>query len=92
MIKISVKSNFTGTKLKTDSILLEDENPGLMSALVAIESVMQVKLVNVELGEIYPDITVTVNDVDSNFLPERLATRLREGDILGVSFITMGGG
>ncbi|MGB6065092.1 MAG: hypothetical protein WBG50_09800 [Desulfomonilaceae bacterium] len=92
MIKISVKSNFTGTKLKTDSILLEDENPGLMSALVAIESVMQVKLVNVELGEIYPDITVTVNDVDSNFLPERLATRLSEGDILGVSFITMGGG
>ncbi len=92
MIKISVKSNFTGTKLKTDSILLEDENPGLMSALVAIESVMQVKLVNVELGEIYPDITVTVNDVDSNFLAERLATRLSEGDILGISFITMGGG
>ncbi len=92
MIKISVKSNFTGTKLKTDSILLEDENPNLMSGLAAIESVMQVKLVNAELEEIYPDIAVTVNGVDSNFLPGKLAAGLNEGDILGISFITMGGG
>ena len=92
MIKISVRSNFAGTKKKTEGILLEEKNSNLMSGLSAVEADIKVKLVNADLGEIYPDIEVTVNGVDSNFLPEKLATKLKEGDILGISFITMGGG
>jgi hypothetical protein len=92
MIKISVRSNFAGTKKKTEGILLDDNDSNLMSGLSAIEADIKVKLVNADLGEIYPDIEVTVNGVDCNFLPEKLATKLKEGDILGISLITMGGG
>lgn len=92
MIKISVRSNFVPTKHKVESILLEDANANLKACLTVIEQAVQVKLVNAELGEIYPDIEVTVNGVDSNFLPGKLETRLSDGDTLGVSFITMGGG
>lgn len=92
MIKVSVRSNFAGTKRKTENLLLEEDNSNLMSGLSAIEAEIRVKLVNADLSEIYPDIEVTVNGVDSNFLPDKLATKLYEGDILGISFITMGGG
>jgi molybdopterin converting factor small subunit len=92
MIKISVRSNFAGMKRKTGDLLLQEENSNLMSALSAIEADIKVKLVNTDLGEIYPDIEVTVNGVDSNFLPEKLSTKLKESDTLGISFITMGGG
>jgi|GEM_PF-1193589 len=92
MTKISVRSNFVPTKRKVESVLLDDENSNLMACLTAIEKAVQVKLVNAELGEIYPDIEVTVNGVDSNFLPKKLATKLSDGDALGISFITMGGG
>lgn len=92
MIKVSVRSNFAGTKRKTENLLLEEDNSNLMSGLSAIEAEIEVKLVNADLSEIYPDIEVTVNGVDSNFLPDKLATKLYEGDILGISFITMGGG
>jgi hypothetical protein len=92
MTEISVQSNFAATKRKINSIDLPEKDPSLMSCLTALEEVMQVKLVNAELGEIYPDIIVTVDGVDSNFLPDRLATKLSEGDTLGISFIAMGGG
>lgn len=92
MTRISLRSNFVSVKRKLDGILLDDEGSNLLSCLIAIEKAVQVRLVNTELGDIYPDIEVTVNGVDSNFLPEKLATRLREGDAVGVSLITMGGG
>lgn len=92
MTEISVQSNFAGTKRKINSINLAEKNPSLISCLTALEEAMQIKLVNTELGEIYPDIIVTLNGEDSNFLPEMLATKLSEGDMLGISFIAMGGG
>ncbi|MFH1113299.1 MAG: hypothetical protein V1792_05210 [Pseudomonadota bacterium] len=92
MTEILVQSNFAGAKRKIDCIDLPAENPSLVSCLTALEEVMEVKVVNVDLGEIYPDIIVTVNGMDSNFFPEMLATKLNEGDMLGISFIAMGGG
>lgn len=92
MPKISVRSNFAGTKRKPDSVLLQEENSNLMSGLLEIETAIEEALVNGDLGEIFPDIEVTVNGVNADFLPEKLATELNEGDIVGISFITMGGG
>lgn len=50
------------------------------------------QFVNAEFGELYPEITVTVNGVDSNFLPEGFATKLGEGNMLEISFTFPGGG
>ena len=92
MTRISVHSNFAPIKRKIDSVLLDEETSNLISGLAAVEAATKIKLVDADLGEVYPDITVTVNGVDSNFLPEMLATKLSDGDILGISFITLGGG
>jgi hypothetical protein len=92
MTKIHVRSNFAGSTKKVDSVSLGDDNSKLISCLTELENLMKIKIVNYDLGEIYPDIEVTLNGVESNFLPERLLTKLGEGDILGISFITMGGG
>ena len=79
MTEVTVRSNFAVTKRKIDRIALEGKHPDLVSCLTALEELMEVKLVNGELGEIYPDIAVTVNGVDSNFLTEMLSTKLSEG-------------
>ncbi|MFH0822256.1 MAG: hypothetical protein V2B18_05850 [Pseudomonadota bacterium] len=92
MLKISVRSNFAGTKSRIDAVVLEDEHSNLMSVLSAVEAAIKVKLVNVDLGEVYPDIEVTLNGVDHNFLPDKSAAKVNDGDVLGISFITMGGG
>jgi hypothetical protein len=92
MTKIYVRSNFLRTKKKVDHLILEEKEPSLMSCLSALEKVMNVKLVNSELGELYPELQVTVNGVDSNFLPGKLAAGLNDGDSLGISFIMLGGG
>ena len=92
MTRISVRSNFAATRQKIDHIDLPEKNPSLMSCLTVLEELIHVKMVNAQLDELYPDIEVTVNGVDCGFLPQRLATRLSEGDILGISFIALGGG
>ncbi len=92
MVKISVRSNFVPTNRKVESISLDEDTASLKSGLEALEAAMKVKLVNDALGDIRRDIVVTVNGVDSNFLTEKLATKLNEGDVLGISFIPLGGG
>ena len=92
MTKIYVRSNFLQTKEKVDHIILEERDPSLMSCLSALEKVMNVKLINSELGELYPELQVIVNGIDANFLPGKFATRLSEGDSLGISLIPLGGG
>ncbi len=92
MVKISVRSNFVPTNRKVESISLDEDTASLKSGLEALEQAMKVKLVKDASGDIRRDIVVTVNGVDSNFLPERLATKLNEGDVLGISFIPLGGG
>lgn len=92
MTTISVRSTFAVTKRKIEKIDLPEKNPSLVSCLTALENVTQGKFVNAELGELYPEIMVTVNGLDSNFLPEGLATKLGEGDMLEISFVFLGGG
>ena len=92
MPRVSIRSNFAAKSKKVDSVSLREEAASLMGCLQEVEAAMKVKLVNRELSDVYPDIEVTLNEVDFVFLPDRLATRVKDGDTVGISVITMGGG
>ena len=63
-----------------------------MHCLNQVEESEGVQIIDRALMEIYPDIEITVNDIDFYFLKEKLNTKLKDDDVLCISMVTMGGG
>lgn len=92
MIRAHLKTNFLIGRRGIDSIALDEGKANLGECLKKIEELEAVRLVDRTLMDIYPDIEISLNDVDFNFLPKKMKTEIEDGDTISISIMTLGGG
>ena len=92
MKKIRIRTNFLTQGERADVLNLHSGEETLMHCLTQVEESEGVQIIDRTLMEIYPDIEITLNDIDFYFLKEKLNTNLKDGDVLCISMVTMGGG
>ena len=92
MKKIHINSNFMTGRNTLHFVYLEEGKDYLLECLKQVEKSENVVIVDQQKMDIYPDIEIAVNNIDYYFLPERLATVMKDEDVLSVSPLTLGGG
>lgn len=92
MIRAHLKTNFLSGKRERDTIALDEDKASLGECLKKIEQLEAVQLVDRALMDLYPDIEISLNDVDFNFLPKKMKTEIADGDTISISLMTLGGG
>jgi len=92
MKRIHIRTNFLTQRARADVVTLDSGRDTLMHCLTQVEEAEGVQIIDRGLMDIYPDIEITLNEIDFYFLTEKLNTRMNDEDILCISMVTMGGG
>ncbi len=95
-MRITLKSNFEVAGIfEKGYIDMPGENVTLRNLLNNLSEITKgtMELISQKTNEVNPeDFFVSINDVEYPFLPGRLETKLKDGDVVDITITVLGGG
>ncbi len=90
--RITLRTNFTVPGRVNDSLALDSHVDTLSRLLSYLGEKIRFELIDLHGGELETDLEVLVNGKDFRFLPGGIHALIREGDLVEVYLLPLGGG